>query len=205
LRVRDDDFDLSAFNGTVEGIEVVNMNGREPSATVLTASDVLDLSDTDALTILGDSDDRLEAGGGWNDGGTDSGGLQVFTQDLGGTLATLLVDPDVPSTPTSSPERSGERDLTPSPAGRSHRRGTRASITRVMAAASSSGKLLGRDLRRADDAKAHRFRDRLAHRRAAGRHRRSKRSRHRPQSCSSTASKACATPRVAALLRQSVT
>jgi hypothetical protein len=68
--------------------------GQEPSTTTLAASDVLDLSGTDELTILGDANDRLDAGAGWTDGGI-ADGLQVYTQDVGGTLATLLVGPDV--------------------------------------------------------------------------------------------------------------
>jgi hypothetical protein len=68
--------------------------GEDSSTTTLAASDVLDLSDTDDLTVLGDPDDALDAGAGWTDGGI-ADGLQVFTQDVGGTLATLVVDPDV--------------------------------------------------------------------------------------------------------------
>jgi hypothetical protein len=95
LRVRED-FDLTAFGGDISGVEVVNMRGgEEPSTTLLAASDVLDLSDFDDLTVLGDADDRLDAGAGWTGGGIDADGFQVFTQDVGGTLATLLVDPDV--------------------------------------------------------------------------------------------------------------
>ena len=75
------------------------MRGGEASTTVLSASDVLDVSDTDALTVLGDAGDSLSAGPGWTDGGTDVAGLQTFTQDVGGTMATLLVQPDVQTNP----------------------------------------------------------------------------------------------------------
>jgi hypothetical protein len=49
---------------------------------------------TDDLTVLGDANDSLDAGPGWTPD-DHSNGLQVFTQDVGGTLATLLVEPDV--------------------------------------------------------------------------------------------------------------
>ena len=99
LRVSEGDLDLSALGGSITGIEVVDMSsGQEPSTTTLAASDVLDLSDTDDLTVLGDANDSLDAGAGWTDGGV-ADGLQVFTQDVGGTLATLLVDPDVQTNP----------------------------------------------------------------------------------------------------------
>ena len=99
LRVSEGDLDLSGLGGTLTGIEVLDMGGGEASTTVLTASDLLDLSDTDELTILGDADDSLDAGAGWSEGGTSPAGLQVFTQDVGGMLATLLVEPDVQANP----------------------------------------------------------------------------------------------------------
>jgi hypothetical protein len=99
LRVRDDDLDLSAFGGTLEGIEVVDMSKGGPSTTALTASDLLDLSDTGELMVLGDSDDSLDAGAVWNDAGIDAEGLQLLTQDVGGTMATLLIDLDMQVNP----------------------------------------------------------------------------------------------------------
>ena len=51
--------DLSAAGGAITGIELVDMRGGEASTTVLSASDVLDVSDTDALTVLGDAGDSL--------------------------------------------------------------------------------------------------------------------------------------------------
>jgi hypothetical protein len=36
-------------------------------------------------------DDSLEAGAGWAHGGINADGLRIFTQDVGGTVATLLV------------------------------------------------------------------------------------------------------------------
>ena len=60
-----------------------------PTVT-LAAQDVLDMSDTDTVTITGDAGDSLQAGTGWTDGGI-SGGFHTYTQGL----ATLLVDTDV--------------------------------------------------------------------------------------------------------------
>jgi hypothetical protein len=87
------------LGGALAGIELVDMSGGAASTTVLAASDVLDLSDTGELTVLGDSNDSLDAGSGWTDGGADPAGLQAFTQDVGGTLATLLVEPDLQTNP----------------------------------------------------------------------------------------------------------
>ena len=97
--MRESDLDLAASAGEINGIEAVDMSGGEASTTVLTTSDILDLSDTDDLTVLGDADDGLDAGAGWTDGGSNAAGLQVFAQDVGGTLATLLVEPDVQANP----------------------------------------------------------------------------------------------------------
>ncbi len=61
----------------------------------LVAQDVLDISDTDTLTVLGDTTDSINAGTGWTDGGFDGNGNHVYTQMVGASLATLLIDPDV--------------------------------------------------------------------------------------------------------------
>jgi Ca2+-binding RTX toxin-like protein len=95
LLVQSSPFDVLTFGGDVRGFEVVDMSGGGASATVLSASDVLDISDTDELTVLGDADDSLDAGSGWTDGGLDAEGLQVYTQNVGDVMATLLVHPDV--------------------------------------------------------------------------------------------------------------
>ena len=52
--------------------------------------DVLDISDTDILTVDGDAGDSIAAGTGWTDGGI-AGGYHTYTQGL----ATLLVDTDM--------------------------------------------------------------------------------------------------------------
>ena len=61
----------------------------------LNIQDVLDISDTDTLTVLGDTMDSLDAGTGWTDAGLDVNGNQVYTQNAGAGLATLVVDTDV--------------------------------------------------------------------------------------------------------------
>jgi hypothetical protein len=97
LRLPKGDFDLPDFAGDITDIEVVDMRGGEASTAVLSASNVLDPSDIDELTVLGGADDSLEAGAGWTGGGINADGLHGFTQDVGGAVATLLVDPDVPT------------------------------------------------------------------------------------------------------------
>jgi len=78
--------------GAIGGIEVIDLATDAGANTVtLTAFDVvLDISDTDIVTITGDAGDSVEAGTGWTDGGI-SGGFHTYTQGL----ATLLVDTDV--------------------------------------------------------------------------------------------------------------
>ncbi len=71
--------------------EVIELAPDTGANTVtLAAQDVLDMSETDTVTITGDAGDSVEAGTGWTDGGI-SGGFHTYTQGL----ATLLVDTDV--------------------------------------------------------------------------------------------------------------
>ena len=96
LRVAGGDADLTTFGGTIQGIERVDMEADAgPNSLTLDIQDVLDLSDTDILTVLGDAGDSVNAGTGWADGGLDGDGNRIFTQWSGGDLATLLIDPDV--------------------------------------------------------------------------------------------------------------
>ena len=91
LRVDSGDADLTAFGGAISGIEIIDLESDTGANTVtLAAQDVLDMSDTDTVTITGDAGDSVEAGTGWTDGGI-SGGFHTYTQGL----ATLLVDTDV--------------------------------------------------------------------------------------------------------------
>jgi hypothetical protein len=96
LRIDSGDMDLAGFGGTIEGIEVIDLEADTGANTVtLAAQDVLDMTDDDTLTILGDGGDSVNAGTGWTDGGLDGNGNHVYTQDVSGDLATLLLDPDV--------------------------------------------------------------------------------------------------------------
>jgi hypothetical protein len=61
----------------------------------LRVQDVLDLSDTDVLTVLGDAGDSVNAGTGWTQAGSDGQGHDIYTQTVGGVVATLIVDSDI--------------------------------------------------------------------------------------------------------------
>ncbi len=100
LRVASGDVDLSTFAGTITGIEQVDLTPDAGANDVtLSAADVLDISDTNSLTVLGDSTDSIDAGAGWTDGGFDGAGNHIYTQMVGLSLATLLVDPDMSVNP----------------------------------------------------------------------------------------------------------
>ncbi|MEE8189259.1 MAG: hypothetical protein V3T80_08640, partial [Kiloniellales bacterium] len=57
------------------------------------AQDVLDISDTDTVSVFGDGSDAVVAGSGWTDGGS-AGGFHAYTQ----SGATLIVDDDIDQT-----------------------------------------------------------------------------------------------------------
>ena len=88
--------DLTTFAGMIAGIEQIDL-GADAGANSLTlsAQDVLDISDTDTMTVIGDAADGVDAGTGWTDGGIVGSGNHIYTQMVGPSLATLLVDPDV--------------------------------------------------------------------------------------------------------------
>ena len=96
LRVDSGNVDLPTFTGAIAGIERIDLTSDAGANSVtLTARDVLDISDTDIVTLLGDSTDSIAAGTGWTDGGVDSSGNHIYSQMVGPSLATLLVDPDM--------------------------------------------------------------------------------------------------------------
>jgi Ca2+-binding RTX toxin-like protein len=96
LRVASGNVDLPTFAGAIAGIERIDLTSDAgANAVTLTAQDVLDISDTDIVTLLGDSTDSIAAGTGWTDGGVDSSGHHIYSQMVGPSLATLLVDPDM--------------------------------------------------------------------------------------------------------------
>ena len=95
LRVSSGNADLTAFGGTITGIETVDLaTDTGANSLVLTAQDVLDISDTDVVTVDGTGADSVNAGTGWTDGGV-SGGYHTYTKVIGADLATLLVDTDI--------------------------------------------------------------------------------------------------------------
>ncbi|MBF0401952.1 MAG: FG-GAP repeat protein [Magnetococcales bacterium] len=71
---------LSALRGKIEEIEAIDLTGSGNNTLVLTALDILNLSDaSNALRVDGDAGDAVNAGVGWTDGGI-SGGYHVYTQ-----------------------------------------------------------------------------------------------------------------------------
>ena len=68
--------------------------GSGPNRLTLTAQDVLDLSDSDTLTVLGDTADNADVGAGWTDAGM-AGGFHTYTQVIGFDTATLIIDTDM--------------------------------------------------------------------------------------------------------------
>ena len=89
------DVNLTNFAGTISGIEIIDLGKPGGQTLTLSAQDLLDISDTDVLSVLGDPADTVEVGTGWTDGGFDGGGNHIYTQMVGVNLATLLLDPDL--------------------------------------------------------------------------------------------------------------
>ncbi|MCH9052990.1 MAG: cadherin-like domain-containing protein [Proteobacteria bacterium] len=95
LDARGADIDITAFGGVITGIEVIDLSKPGADTLTLSAQDILDMSDSNTVTVTGGSPDTVEAGTGWTDAGFDGSGNHIYTQDIGGTLATLLLDPDI--------------------------------------------------------------------------------------------------------------
>ncbi len=96
LLVNGGNVDLTSFAGGIGGIEAIDL-ATDAGANDLTlrAQDVLDLSDTDVLSVLGDSGDSIDAGTGWVQAGGDGQGHDVYTQTVGGAVVTLIIDSDI--------------------------------------------------------------------------------------------------------------
>ncbi|MCZ6812603.1 MAG: calcium-binding protein, partial [Alphaproteobacteria bacterium] len=95
LRVDSGNVDLTTFGGTISGIERIDLEADAgTNSLTLSAADVISMSDTDVLDVLGDAGDDIDAGTGWTDGGI-AGGYHTYTQMVGPSLATLLVDTDM--------------------------------------------------------------------------------------------------------------
>ena len=95
LDARGADVDITTFTGTITGIEIIDLTKPGADTVTLSAQDVLDMSDSNTVTVTGGSPDTVEAGTGWTDAGFDGSGNHIYTQIVGDTLATLLLDPDV--------------------------------------------------------------------------------------------------------------
>ena len=96
LRIAGGSLNLGSLTGIASGIERLDLaTDAAANNTTLTATDVLNLSDTDVLTIAGTAADSVDAGTGWTDGGFDGAGNHVFTKLVGPSLATLVVNQDV--------------------------------------------------------------------------------------------------------------
>ena len=96
LRVESGPVDFTLFGGTLLGLDQVDLEADGgANDLVLSAQDILDVSDGNFLTVLGDSGDTLDAGNGWTDGGLDVNGNQIYTQLVGAELATLVVESDL--------------------------------------------------------------------------------------------------------------
>jgi VCBS repeat-containing protein len=90
------DIDLTAFSGSISGIERVDL-AEDTGANTLSvrAEDILQISDSNTLTVLGDSSDTVATDSGWTDAGTDVSGNQVYTQIVDAETVTLIVDPNI--------------------------------------------------------------------------------------------------------------
>ncbi len=91
--------DLSSATGDlISGIEEIDLTGTGDNNLSLSSADLLDLSDTDKLMVLGDTDDNvMSTGQGWvqeADQLIDGETYNVYTSGL----ATLLVDADISQT-----------------------------------------------------------------------------------------------------------
>jgi hypothetical protein len=95
LRVTSGDVDLTSGHVMLSSFEVVDLS-RDSHANVLTisASDILDMSSTNVLTVHGTDADSVECGSGWTDGGI-AGGAHIYTKNIGGSVSTLVIDLDV--------------------------------------------------------------------------------------------------------------
>ena len=87
--------DLASAAGKISGIETIFLYGTGDNTLTLTATDVLNLSDSsNTLTIRGNAGDRIVGlGSGWEDGGV-SGNLHTFTSGEAILLVGLTVATD---------------------------------------------------------------------------------------------------------------
>lgn len=88
------DVDLTATVVSISDIEIIDLGAGVGSNTLtLTAADVLAItSGGHVLAVTGDNKDSVEAGTGWSGGLPDVNGDIVYTQLVGATMVTLIVD-----------------------------------------------------------------------------------------------------------------
>ncbi len=96
LLVSTGNIDLTAFAGTLQSIEAVDLaSDGGKNVLTLSAQDVLNMTDAGLLVVLGDSDDVVVADSGWSLAGAQGNGQLLYVQTLGQEVVGLLVDPDV--------------------------------------------------------------------------------------------------------------
>lgn len=100
LRVMQGDVDISNFHGNFLSVEVVDLaSDPNPNSLILHPQDVLDISDSDILAVLGGVNDSVDAGSGWTYTGRNTEGHDVYIQDVSGEIAKLVLDPDLSINP----------------------------------------------------------------------------------------------------------
>ncbi|HEY5597923.1 MAG TPA: tandem-95 repeat protein [Kiloniellales bacterium] len=96
LLVTGGNVDLASFAGNIGGIESIDLASDAGANTLaLRAQDILDISDTDVLSVLGNSSDSVNAGTGWTQAGSDGQDHDIYTHVVGGAVVTLIVDSDI--------------------------------------------------------------------------------------------------------------
>ncbi len=88
--------DLANFDGKISGIETICLYGKGDNTLTLTATDLLNLSDTtNTLKVNGNAGDRIVLDGDWVDGGSrGSGYYHVYTNDDAVLLVGMNVTTD---------------------------------------------------------------------------------------------------------------
>ena len=127
-----DDIDLTSFAGSISGIEKVDLADDTGTNTLLVrAEDILQISDSNTLTVFGDASDTVSTDSGWTDAGLDGSGNQVYTQLVGVETVTLIVDPTIAvftaaSSDTDEPHRGAHKPpLIKGPGNEKQRQGKR--------------------------------------------------------------------------------
>ena len=71
------DIDFAGFGGSLASLEIVDlMSDSGANSLSLTVADVLDMTDTGLLTVLGDDQDTVISDSGWTHSHTDDAGFR---------------------------------------------------------------------------------------------------------------------------------